>query len=168
MVAQHSCLILRHFLECSLRYIKGPFRDFHFISESVFFLYSSQSPLFRARQPCFIILCVQSVSLKHFKYSLAGNSCCHWPCIPARLSFSNSSRNLFTLALSWQKYSHISRTCCSIPIIFQSLPRCVFCSANSLHCTFVSGFFPFASRGLLQHHWHKLVSLSPPTPTARS
>ena len=46
-----------------------PFRDFH-----------SHSPLFRARKPCFIILCVQSVSLHHFicsKNSLAGGASCH-------------------------------------------------------------------------------------------
>ena len=74
------------------------------------FLCSSQSPLFRARKHCLIILCVQSVSLQHFtcsKCSLAGDSSCHCPCIPACLSFSASSRNIFTLALSWQKYSHI-------------------------------------------------------------
>ena len=110
------------------------------------------SPLLKARKPCFIILCVQSVSLQHFtcsKYSLAGDSSCHWPCIPACLSSSASSRNLFTLALSWQKYSHIYLTYCSFPIRFHNIPRCAFFSVNSYHCHFVKWFVPLASRALL-------------------
>ena len=57
------------------------------------------------------------------------------------------------------------RTYGSFPIIFRCLPRCAFCSANSLHCTVVSGFSPFALRELLKHLWHKMVvyDSSPPS-----
>ena len=67
------------------------------------------------------------------------------------------ARNLFTLFLSWRKYSHIPRTYGSFPIILQILPRYAFFSTTCLHCTFVSGFSPFAFRELLKHFWHKLV-----------
>ena len=115
-------------------------------------LYSSHSPLFNAKKPCFIILCVQSVSLQHFtcsKYSLTGNFCCHWPYIPACLYFSASSQNLFTCRLSWQTYSPISRMYCSFHIIFHSLPRCVFFFTNSYHCSLCQWFVSFCLQRLV-------------------
>ena len=81
---QLSCLIFRRLFEGFLYSVKGPFRGF--CLDSV-----SQSPPFNAKKACFIILGAQAVSLQHFtcsKYSLASDSCCHWPCIPSSFSIT--------------------------------------------------------------------------------
>ena len=45
------------------------------------------------------------------KYSLAGDSCCPWPSIPACFSSSASSRNLFAMLLSGEKvFPHLTYT----------------------------------------------------------
>ena len=122
-------------------------------------LYSSQSPPFNARKARFIILRVQSVSLQHFtcsKYSLAGDSRCHRPCIPSCFSFSASSRNFFTFDLSQVLPTFLVCTGLS-PCILHNLPRCALFSTTAFHCHFVNGVSPIATRILLSHYWHTLV-----------
>ena len=75
-----------------------------FVSTLNFLSKSSQSPSSHAKYPNFIILGVQSVSallLTCSRTSLAGDSCCHWPCLPSCLSFSASLR-----PHSWYKLIH--------------------------------------------------------------
>ena len=106
------------------------------------FVFFTVSTLFRVVNPS-SSFSVQFVSSRHLtcsKCSLAGDSSCHWTCIPACFTSPACSRNLFALSPSRQKYSHISRTCCSFLIIFPSLQRCAFFPANSLHCQFVGVF----------------------------
>ena len=159
---QLSCLILCQLLESFLYFVKGPFRYFHFIPESVSYIIST-------------ILCVQPVSLQHFtcsKYSMAGETSCHWPCC---LLFFPSllSKHIYACS-SCQKYSHISRTCCSSLIIFQNHPRCAFFSTNSYHCHFVSGLSllpPSTHCNISGINWLCVIPhlpWSPTTPTARS
>ena len=77
-----------------------------------------------------------------------------YSCLP--FFFGLLSRYLCTQYLSWQKYSHISRTYCSFPIIFQSLPRCAF-APRTLSTANLSAPFASDTRELLRHFWHKLV-----------
>ena len=77
------CLVLCYLLKGFLNSAKGPFRVFHVSSESVLKFFPVF--IFTAVKPFFIIGSLQSVSWQHFtcsKYSLAGDSCCHWPWIP--------------------------------------------------------------------------------------
>ena len=71
----------------------------------------SHSPLFNAEKTCFNTLCV-SVSLQHFtcsKYSLAADSCCHWPSIPACLSFfSFISKRFYSSSFLAEIFPHVS------------------------------------------------------------
>ena len=182
-------------------YILSKAHSVAFTSVPKMLLYSSQPPPFNARNSCFKSFWEHNqYHCHHFtcsKNSLAGDSCCHWPCIPACHSFSASSRKciprlslpvskcfffplstfqgeeallhhsvravsviaafnllqvlpgwrfqlpltlyscfpfflrppletVFTLALCWQKCSHMSRTFCSVPIMLHSLPRRAF------------------------------------------
>ena len=99
--AQLSCLILRHLLDSFLYSVEGPVCGFHFSSESFFGIFPVST--FGRKECLFIILGVQSVSLQHFtcsRYSLTGDSCCHWPCTPALPFCFSFLSNLFTLNLS--------------------------------------------------------------------
>ena len=95
--------------------VEGPFRDFHFLSENAFFFYSFQSPLFRATKPCFIILCVQSVSWQHLTCSKCAPSVLRrflltltlYSCLP--FFFGLVSKTCFALSLSWHEaFTHFS------------------------------------------------------------
>ena len=113
------------------------------------FNYSSQYPLFRAVvKPFFIVFRAIRVVTAFYLLQVFFGWRFQLPLasIPACFSSSACSRNLFAQSLSRRKYSHIPRTYCSFPIIFQSLPRCAFCFANSLHCQFASVFSPCAFR----------------------
>ena len=110
------------------------------------FIHSSHSPPFNAKYQYFIIWGVQSVFALLFtcsRYSLAGDSRCHWPCIPS-LSFSASFMNVFAFTLSSEKYSHIPCICWSFPSILRGVPRCAFFSTTAFHCRFFEGARPFA------------------------
>ena len=118
--AQRSCFILRHLFESFLCSVKGPLRDFHFIPESVFVFFPPSTFQKKGMPSAFC-----AYNQHHRNISLAPSTL--WltipaatgPCIPACLSFFQLPLDFFTPDLSRQKYSHISRMCCSFPIIFQ-------------------------------------------------
>ena len=115
-------------------------------------LYSPQSPSFQRKERLFhhSVSTISIIAALHLLQALlAGDSCCYWPCILACHYFPPSSRNLFTLNLSQQEYSHISRMYCPFPIIFHNLPRSALFSTNSYHRHFVNGSSPFATRDSL-------------------
>ena len=133
---------------------------------------------FRATKPCFIILCVQSVSLQHVTcsmYFLAGDSSCHWPCIPACCSYSACSRKtcLLYLFLGENIPTILARV-----VLFPSsskdfhgapfAPRTV--STANLSVVFL--LFSSENRcNISGMNWSCMsphLLLSPPTPTARS
>ena len=108
--AQLPCLILRHLLEGFLYSVTRPFRDFQCSSENAFVFFPV--PPFNARKD-------------RSKYSLAGDSCCRWPCIPVCLSFTASSELFYSSSFLAKICPHLSYVL-FFSIIFHNLPRCAF------------------------------------------
>ena len=71
--------------------------------------------------------------------SLAGDTCCHWPCVPSCFSFSASLSFCSLSLFSSEKYSHIPCINLSFPNILHSLPRCAFFSTTAFHCQDFNG-----------------------------
>ena len=159
------------FSKASFFSAKGPFRDFHLLSESVSVLFPLSTV--QRKKQCFIILCVQSVSLQHFtcsKYFQAGDSCCHRPCIPACLSFSASSRNFFTPVLSWQKKPTFLVCTVHVPsfsIAFHDAPQTHTAAILPLVCLLSPPETCCNIGGKNGSCMIPLLPLSPPTQTAR-
>ena len=84
---QLSCLILCQLLESFLYFVKGPFRYFHFIPESVFILF----PQFCACSQCRCSISLAPSTLWLAKQAATDPAAC--------FSSPASSRNIFTLAL---------------------------------------------------------------------
>ena len=164
--AQLPCLILHHLLEGFLHSVKSPFRGFHFSSGNalVFFPISNfqgdKALLHHSVGATSIIAAFSPLQI------LIGWRCQLPPTLHSclRFFFSLLSEPHYSISFAWKKYSHFPRTYCSFPIFFQGLPRCAFCSANCLHCQFVSVVHLLPSeircKRFFSLHWHSSCCIS--------
>ena len=174
----HSAQLFRLFpcylLEGFFDFVKGPFRGLFLQLPKCFHVFFTIST-FQGSEALLHHFSVQQLSSRHLtssKYSLAGDSSCHWPCIPACVFFfSLFSKPLYSLSFLAKVFPHSSHI-----LIFShhhpkpSTVRLLLERALSTANLSVFFFSPYPCN-ISGIYWSCMNSehpVSPPTPTARS